>query len=178
MRRSFLPKEAAELLSVSVDTIRRAIKSGHLKAARIGSTYRISQRDLNNYYWSQGGGQLFADAGTIVSEEDMGHLVTFGMDLHDQPVRCPVCRLDCNHILKIRVLVPGIDTVEITREGIQRNPDSGESPEGAVVEMMMCCEGRHKYLTRFAFRRGRVYAQWQNLGSIPEEECAVELPRR
>jgi excisionase family DNA binding protein len=51
-------QEAAELMSCSPDTIRRAIKSGELKAAKLGKDYRISQLDIVSYYRHMGGGRL------------------------------------------------------------------------------------------------------------------------
>jgi excisionase family DNA binding protein len=40
------PRKAAELMDVSEDTIRRLIKSGRLKARRIGRQWRILVTDL------------------------------------------------------------------------------------------------------------------------------------
>lgn len=40
------PRKAAELMDVSEDTIRRLIKSGRLKARRIGRQWRILVKDL------------------------------------------------------------------------------------------------------------------------------------
>ena len=52
-------QEVADLLSVHKDTIRRAIKQGRLKAAKIGKEYRVSKLDLEHFYKSKGGGELF-----------------------------------------------------------------------------------------------------------------------
>lgn len=42
-------KEVAERLSVCERTIRRAIKSGELRASMAGRQYRISEDDLRDY---------------------------------------------------------------------------------------------------------------------------------
>jgi excisionase family DNA binding protein len=56
---TFTIEEAAELLSCHKDTVRRAIRSGKLKAGKIGKDYRISRSDVEEYYRASGGGQLF-----------------------------------------------------------------------------------------------------------------------
>jgi excisionase family DNA binding protein len=58
----YTSKQAAELLQCHEITIRRAIKSGQLKASRIGRDYRISKHDLTCFYKEQGGGELFAES--------------------------------------------------------------------------------------------------------------------
>ncbi|MGA7877776.1 MAG: helix-turn-helix domain-containing protein [Desulfoferrobacter sp.] len=58
----YTSKQAAELLQCHEITIRRAIKSGKLKASKIGRDYRISKPDLTRFYKEQGGGELFADS--------------------------------------------------------------------------------------------------------------------
>ena len=54
--------EAAQILGLHIETIRRAIRSGELRAARWKrrAGYRISPGDLEAYYQSKGGGRLFA----------------------------------------------------------------------------------------------------------------------
>jgi excisionase family DNA binding protein len=59
---TFTLVEAAALLSCHPDTLRRAIKAGKLKAAKIIKDYRISKTDLEEYYRNMGGGALFKDA--------------------------------------------------------------------------------------------------------------------
>jgi len=51
--------EAAELLSCHENTIRREIKRGKLKAAKVGNDWRISLADLEQYWIAIGGSQLF-----------------------------------------------------------------------------------------------------------------------
>ncbi|MGO9534060.1 MAG: helix-turn-helix domain-containing protein [Syntrophobacteraceae bacterium] len=60
-KQMFSVKEAAELLEVDEETIRRAIRKKALKAAKIGKDYRISRQDFEAYYRQQGGGSLFGD---------------------------------------------------------------------------------------------------------------------
>lgn len=55
--------EAAKLLNVCEETIRRRIRDGSLKAAKVGHEYRLSSQDLAQYYQTQGGGSLFGSAG-------------------------------------------------------------------------------------------------------------------
>lgn len=52
-------KEAAELLSVHPETIRRAYRDGKLKAAVIGRILRISESELERYWASLGGGYFW-----------------------------------------------------------------------------------------------------------------------
>lgn len=60
---TFTIQEAAELLSCHPDTIRRAIRSGKLKAAAFGKKkgFRISRADLEQYFQDLGGGTLFGE---------------------------------------------------------------------------------------------------------------------
>jgi len=48
MEKLYTTKQAAEVLQVSVITIRRYIKSGKLKASKIGKDYRIKESDIEN----------------------------------------------------------------------------------------------------------------------------------
>ncbi|QJT10681.1 helix-turn-helix domain-containing protein [Oceanidesulfovibrio marinus] len=61
-RTVFTLKQAAELLNCHTETLRRAIKDGHLFAAKIGKEYRISKTDLEDYWTAKGGGALFDDS--------------------------------------------------------------------------------------------------------------------
>jgi len=56
---TFTVKEAAHVLGRSVETVRRLIRRGELKAAKVGRDYIISGADLEAYYQSKGGGNLF-----------------------------------------------------------------------------------------------------------------------
>jgi len=56
--RFLTPAEVAELLRVSSMTVYRLIKSGELRAARIGKSYRISEEDVDTYLQGR-----FSDAG-------------------------------------------------------------------------------------------------------------------
>lgn len=56
--RLLTPAEVAELLRVSSMTVYRLIKSGELRAARIGKSYRISEDDVDAYLQAR-----FSDAG-------------------------------------------------------------------------------------------------------------------
>ena len=56
--RFLTPAEVAELLRVSSMTVYRLIKSGELRAARIGKSYRISEDDVDTYLQAR-----FSDAG-------------------------------------------------------------------------------------------------------------------
>jgi excisionase family DNA binding protein len=54
-------KDAATILDVHPDTIRRAIKAGKLKAAKIGRDYKIAKSELDRYFQAMGGTSLFGD---------------------------------------------------------------------------------------------------------------------
>jgi excisionase family DNA binding protein len=60
--------EVAELLKMHVETIRRAVRAGELKAAAPGvgqrgkgADLRVSRIELARWWRSRGGGDLFAD---------------------------------------------------------------------------------------------------------------------
>ena len=42
-------EEVADMLRVSVETVRRLVLSGEIEAKRVGRQYRISQENLNKY---------------------------------------------------------------------------------------------------------------------------------
>ena len=56
--RFLTPAEVADQLRVSSMTVYRLIKSGELRAARIGKSYRISEDDVDTYLQAR-----FSDAG-------------------------------------------------------------------------------------------------------------------
>jgi excisionase family DNA binding protein len=56
--RFLTPAEVADHLRVSSMTVYRLIKSGELRAARIGKSYRISEDDVDTYLAAR-----FSDAG-------------------------------------------------------------------------------------------------------------------
>lgn len=58
---TFTLSEAADVLSCHTETLRRAIKDGILRAARLGREYRISRSDLQVFWTERGGGELFPE---------------------------------------------------------------------------------------------------------------------
>jgi len=58
---TFTLAEAAALLSCHAATLRRAIKNGTLHAARLGREYRISRMDLQAFWTTRGGSELFGN---------------------------------------------------------------------------------------------------------------------
>jgi excisionase family DNA binding protein len=56
---TFTLLEAAELLSCHRETLRRAIRTGELQAAKLGREFRISRPDLQSFWTACGGGDLF-----------------------------------------------------------------------------------------------------------------------
>lgn len=60
---TFTLAEAAVLLSCHRETLRRAIRSGNLRAAMLGRGFRISRSDLEAFWSACGGGELFARTG-------------------------------------------------------------------------------------------------------------------
>lgn len=60
-RQAFSVAEAAELIGVHRETIRRAVRAGELKHARIKRRIIISRADLEEWYRALGGGSLFGD---------------------------------------------------------------------------------------------------------------------
>lgn len=65
---TFTLNEVAELLGCHVETLRREIRSGRLRAAKIGKDYRVSKTDLEEYWATKGGGALFDDSPRIPLE--------------------------------------------------------------------------------------------------------------
>ena len=58
---AFSLKEVADILNVHSETVRRLIKAGKLKAAKIGKDYRIAKPELERYFKATGGGELFGE---------------------------------------------------------------------------------------------------------------------
>ena len=63
-QRAFSLKEVASILGVHPETIRRAVKAGKLKAAKIGKDYRIAKHELERYFHAMGGTSLFGENDT------------------------------------------------------------------------------------------------------------------
>ena len=63
-QQAFSLKDSAIIFDVHPDTLRRAIKSGKLKAAKIGKDYRISKFELERFFQAMGGTSLFGDNDT------------------------------------------------------------------------------------------------------------------
>ena len=59
---TFTLGEVAELFNCHKETVRREIKAGKLRAAKIGKEYRVSRTDLEDYWAMRGGGALFEDS--------------------------------------------------------------------------------------------------------------------
>jgi excisionase family DNA binding protein len=59
MKKTYTVKQTAEWFGAHPETIRRAIRSGELKAVRVGRSYRITGYDLEAFWRSKGGGRLF-----------------------------------------------------------------------------------------------------------------------
>lgn len=66
---TFTLAEAAALLCCHAETLRRAIRGGELRAARLGRGYRISRIDLEAFWTACGGGELFAAQPTEQRDE-------------------------------------------------------------------------------------------------------------
>jgi excisionase family DNA binding protein len=56
---TFTLGEAAELLSCHRETLRKAIRDGELRAAKLGREFRISFLELEAFWTACGGGDLF-----------------------------------------------------------------------------------------------------------------------
>jgi excisionase family DNA binding protein len=57
---TFTLAEAADLMSCHRETLRRAIRNGSLRAAKLGREFRISRWDLEAFWKAGGGGDLFS----------------------------------------------------------------------------------------------------------------------
>ena len=67
---TFTLAEAAELLSCHRETLRRAIRAGELRAAKLGRGFRISRLDLEAFWTASGGGDLFDREPGLESEKN------------------------------------------------------------------------------------------------------------
>ena len=63
MKQVYTLVEAAKLLELNRETLRRAAKAGELRAAKVGNRYRVSRADLEEWWTARGGGWLFDDGG-------------------------------------------------------------------------------------------------------------------
>lgn len=70
MNKIYSVDNVAELLNVSVKTIRRYIYSGKIAASKIGGQWRINQDQLDDYISSTSSDQLCNTCSTDVSKDD------------------------------------------------------------------------------------------------------------
>ena len=49
MDRIYSAEEVAEILQVHTDTVRRYLRTGALRAAKIGKAYRVQEKDLQAF---------------------------------------------------------------------------------------------------------------------------------
>lgn len=62
--KTYTVKELASIIEAHPQSIRGWIRNGSLKAVRIGNNYRMSPKDLNEWWRSRGGGQLVPEPDT------------------------------------------------------------------------------------------------------------------
>ena len=55
------PNEVAEACGVHPETVRRWLREGQLRGAKIGHEYRISRREVSRFWRERGGGELFEE---------------------------------------------------------------------------------------------------------------------
>ena len=66
-RQVYALQDVAEMLGVHVETVRRAVRTGELKAAALGvgkgrgAGLRVSRVELARWWQAKGGGELFED---------------------------------------------------------------------------------------------------------------------
>ena len=53
--------EAAEVCGVHPETVRRWVREGKLRGAKIGHEYRVSRREVSLFWRERGGGELFEE---------------------------------------------------------------------------------------------------------------------
>lgn len=76
-------KEAAELLGCHTATLRRAIQDKSLKAAKLGSDYRISMLELCEFFRLKGGGQLICATESHEPHEQEGIFIKLNLSWID-----------------------------------------------------------------------------------------------
>ncbi len=70
LKTTYTLSEAADLLSCHKETLRRAIMDGQLQAARLGRGWRISRIDLEAFWASKGGGELFPRDEPVITRRE------------------------------------------------------------------------------------------------------------
>lgn len=63
-------KEAAELLGIKTELVRRWCRDGHLPAVQLGREYRISRAALIDWWEEKGGGRLDFDSFYSVQKDE------------------------------------------------------------------------------------------------------------
>lgn len=63
-------KEAAELLGIKTELVRRWCREGHLPAVQLGREYRISRAALIDWWDEKGGGRLDFDSFYSVQKDE------------------------------------------------------------------------------------------------------------
>lgn len=58
-QKAFSLSDLAVMIGCHRETLRRAIRDGKLKAAKIGKEWRVARCDVEDFYRAGGGGRLF-----------------------------------------------------------------------------------------------------------------------
>jgi excisionase family DNA binding protein len=58
--------DAAKMIGIHAATLRRAVEAGELKAMRLSRHYRVSRAELEAWWQSKGGGQLFSTDAAVL----------------------------------------------------------------------------------------------------------------
>ena len=66
--KTYSVKEVAKIVDRNPESVRRWIRAGYIDAARIGRSYQISARALDEWFRSRGGGRLIPDEGKELAD--------------------------------------------------------------------------------------------------------------
>lgn len=69
-KRLFSTNEAAALLLLHPETVRRFIREGQIKAVKLGRKLHIERGELEAFWRAQGGGALFSDSKSEGANDD------------------------------------------------------------------------------------------------------------
>ncbi len=140
-KRTFTIEDAAELLSCHPETVRREIRNGRLKAAKVGRDYRISRLQLAGYWQAAGGGELLeeekkAQSETLAGQNDfrMTRSLKSGADISGGMERAEKIAL------MLRLRKEGLEfqgiADEMMRRGIKTTRGNDKWHKGSVHAML------------------------------------------
>lgn len=97
-------------------------------------------------------------------------------DVADDPIRCPVCNFECNHLVAVLVNRGG-DITEIRGDADVKPIVGLPNGRGSQVYVELICENGHVWRMRLAFHKGSVYVGTSKIGEGAPEQWPAEFWR-